>query len=124
MTITTMDNYHQLNKYEVVEAIPPRFFVWNIGDNMGRDDYIPLCERKYPWAKPEDMEYYHINPYTLKAIRLPAEEVAILRKAATYGSISKEKALNISRRKVENDWDALVVGYAKKALPIFERITM
>lgn len=30
--------------FEIVEKIPVRFFVWNIGENMGTHEYIPVCE--------------------------------------------------------------------------------
>lgn len=29
--------------FEIVEKIPACFFVWNIGENMGTDEYIPIC---------------------------------------------------------------------------------
>ena len=30
--------------FEIVEKIPKNYFVWNIGENMGTDEYIPICE--------------------------------------------------------------------------------
>ena len=50
--------------FELVESVPKKYFIWNIGQNM-EDGYLPLCE----WLHPEDPEDYSINPNTLKAIR-------------------------------------------------------
>lgn len=61
--------------FEVVEKIPAGFFVWNIGENMGTDEYIPICEDLHP----EDKDNYEINTRTLKAIRLSLEDVEALR---------------------------------------------
>lgn len=45
-TITTGTFYP--HTFEIVEKIPSGFFIWNIGENMKRDDYIPLCEKNAP----------------------------------------------------------------------------
>lgn len=77
--------------------MPRNFFVWNIGENMGTDEYIPICEDLHP----EDKDNCEINTSTLKAIRLNAEEVKALREAAHVGVVSKktaEKALKSKRR--------------------------
>lgn len=106
--------------YEVVNKIPEGFFVWNIGDNMGTDEYIPIAEDLHP----EDKEDYSINPYTVKAIKLDPKEVLLLRDAANYGVNdykTAKKAMNrknpkgfITRRKKE---------LAEKTISIFERIS-
>lgn len=46
------------NTFEIVGKIPVGFFVWNIGDNMGTHEYIPVCQDLHP----EDKK-------TLKSIR-------------------------------------------------------
>lgn len=68
-TITTTDTFGKCSTYEVVNKIPYGFFVWNIGENMGTDEYIPICEDLHP----EDKDNYEINPNTLKAIKLSVE---------------------------------------------------
>ena len=45
------------------------FFVWNIGENMGTHEYIPVCEDLHP----EDKDDYNINPATLKAVKVSPE---------------------------------------------------
>lgn len=105
--------------YKIVDKIPFNFYVWNIGENMGNDEYIPLCQDLHPGIKGD----YSINPDTLRAIKLPKEEVKLLREAAGWGVVSlkeAEKALKSKRhsytaeRKREN---------ARKTIDIFERIT-
>ena len=39
------------NVFKIVEKIPSGFYVWNIGENMGSDEYIPLCQDLYPEIK-------------------------------------------------------------------------
>lgn len=105
--------------FEIVEKIPPRFFVWNIGENMGHPEYIPLCEDLHPG----DRDNYEINPRTLKAIKLPAVEVQLLRAAAGWGVNSKkeaEKALKSTRKGYTSDKKRY---HAEKTIDIFNRIT-
>ena len=105
--------------FEIVEKIPDGFFVWNIGDNMGLDEYIPICEDLHP----EDKDNYEINPNTLKAIKLSAEEVKALRKAASWGVYSMataEKALKSKRTGYSADRKRKA---ATATIDIFKRIT-
>lgn len=105
--------------FEIVEKIPSGFFVWNIGENMGTDEYIPICEDLHP----EDKDNYEINPNTVKAIKLSVEEVKALREAASVGINSKktaERALNSKRR---GYWSDRKRAEAEKTIDIFKRIT-
>ena len=65
--------------FEIVEKIPAGFFVWNIGDNMGLDEYIPICKDLHPG----DKDNFEIDTASLKAIKLPINEVKALRQAAS-----------------------------------------
>lgn len=56
--------------FEIVEKIPPHFFVWNIGENMGTHEYIPICEDLHP----EDKKDYQVNLSTLKAVKVTPDE--------------------------------------------------
>lgn len=67
--------------FEIVEKIPTGFFVWNIGENMGTHEYIPVCEDLHP----EDKEDYHVNLSTLKAVKVAPNEWEKLYKAASWG---------------------------------------
>lgn len=117
--IITSETLWTTHIYKIVDKIPFNFYVWNIGKNMGSDEYIPLCQDLHPRIKDD----YSINPDTLRAIKLPKEEVKLLREAAGWGVNSLEtarKALKSRRRgciaekKREN---------ARKTIDIFERIT-
>ena len=87
----------EIDVFEIVEKIPVGFFVWNIGENMGTHEYIPVCEDLHP----EDKDDYSINPATLKAVRVSPEEWEKLNKAGAWGVGNlkqAEKALKSKRR--------------------------
>ena len=105
--------------FEIVEKIPSGFYVWNIGENMGSDEYIPLAQD----LKPNDKENFEINLYTLKAIKLSVEDVKLLRAAAGWGVNSKataERALKIKRKGYTSNKKRF---HAEKTIDIFNRIT-
>ena len=105
--------------FEVVEKIPTGFFVWNIGENMGTDEYIPICEDLHP----EDKDNYEINTRTLKAIRLSLEDVEALREAAHAGIVSKKTAENALKSKRRGYWSDRKREQAAKTIDIFNKIT-
>lgn len=118
-TITTKDTFGKIQTYEVVGKIPAGFFVWNIGENMGDDEYIPICEDLHP----EDKDNYEINPNTVKAIKLSVEEVKALRKAAHIGIVSKKTAEKALKSKRRGYWSDRKREEAEKTIEIFKRIT-
>ena len=118
-TITTKDTFGKSSSYEVVEKIPSGFFVWNIGENMGDDEYIPICEDLHP----EDKDNYEINQNTVKAIKLSVEEVKALRKAAHAGIVSKKTAEKALKSKRRGYWSDRKREQAEKTIDIFKRIT-
>ena len=105
--------------FEVVDKIPLGFYIWNIGENMGSDEWIPLAQD----LKPGDKENFEINLHTLKAIRLNPEEVQILQKAAAVGVNSlkvAEKALKSKRR---GYWSDRKRKAAEMTIDIYRKIT-
>ena len=112
------DNWGRDKVYEVVDRIPKGFMVWNIGDNMEFDGYLPLCE----WTNPEDKNNYNINRDTLKAIKLDNDSLKILKKAAGFGINNLE---NTKKRIAEGVYvfGGIERDLANKALPIFEKIS-
>lgn len=105
--------------FEIVEKIPTGFYVWNIGENMGSDEYIPIRQDLHP----EDKENFEINTSTLKAIKLSPEEVNALRHAASCGVNNKaaaEKALKSKRTSYNADRKRKA---ATATIEIFNRIT-
>ena len=80
--------------FEIVEKIPAGFFVWNIGENMGTHEYIPVCEDLHP----EDKDNYEINTATLKAVKVAPDEWEKLNKAGdTYQANTGTKKERINR---------------------------
>ena len=116
ITSETMWNIH---KFQIVDKIPVGFYIWNIGENMGSDEWIPLAQD----LKPGDKENFEINPDTLKAIRLNPEEVQILRKAAGVGVNSLKTAEKALKRKRRGYWSDRKRKEAENTIEIFRRIT-
>ena len=105
--------------FEIVEKIPKSFFVWNIGENMGSDEYIPIATDLRPGVKDD----YRINPASLKAIKLNPEEVKALRKAAGYGINSKDTAEKALKSKRTGRMADRKRKEAEATIEIFNRIT-
>ena len=108
--------------FEIVERIPKNFFVWNIGENMGTDEYIPFAMR-LSYNKDDD-NYYCINTNNLKAIKLPVEEVQLLRKASHNGVSSLTEAEKALKSKRKGYWSDRKREWAEKTIDIFRKITI
>ena len=108
----------EIDVFEIVEKIPVGFFVWNIGENMGTHEYIPICEDLHP----EDKDDYSINPATLKAVRVSPEEWEKLNKAGAWGVGNlkqAEKAIKSKRHGYTSDRKRAA---AELTIEIFRRI--
>lgn len=116
ITAETIWNTH---KFQIVKKIPEGFFVWNIGENMGSDEYIPLAQD----LNPGDKENFEINPETLKAIRLNPEEVQILRKAAGIGVNNLKAAEKALKSKRRGYWSDRKRKAAEMTIDIFRKIS-
>ena len=104
--------------FEIVEKIPVGFFVWNIGENMGTHEYIPVCED----LRPEDKDNYEINTATLKAVKVAPDEWEKLNKATScgVGNLKQaEKALKSKRHGYTSDRKRAA---AELTIEIFRRI--
>lgn len=115
---TSQNNTHT---FLLVNKIPGNYIVWCIGANMGHDEYIPLAERMSNDKHSDD--YYSINTNTLKAIKLPVEEVQKLRNAAHWGISSladAQKAIKSKRTGYTADKKR---EHAQNTIDIFTRIT-
>ena len=122
--IYTESNLHEYKDiFEIVERIPKNFFVWNIGENMGSSEYIPLATQQYPNADKDDCKYYEINRKLLFAIKLPVEEVKLLREAARNGITSKVEAEKALKSKRKGYWSDRKRECAEKTIDIFNKIT-
>ena len=105
--------------YEIVSRIPANYFIWNIGENMGTCDYIPICKQLFPGTKKSDIMHYQIDADTLKAVPMNRNDVLILRKAAGKGIVSVKTA----RAAIKHGKNGTRVDLAKLALQILEPIT-
>ena len=105
--------------FEIVDKIPGNFYIWNIGENMGSDEWIPLAQD----LNPGDKENFEINPETLKAIRLNPEEVQILRKAASIGINSLKTAEKALKSKRRGYWSDRKRKAAEMTIDIFRKIS-
>lgn len=111
-------SFGRIDVFEIVGKIPTNFFIWNIGENMGTHDYIPLCE----YLHPEDAGDCSINVATLKAIKVTPDEWEALNKAAAWGVGNlkqAEKALKSKRRGYISDRKRAT---AELTIEIFRRI--
>ena len=113
------ESFGKVDVFEIVDKIPTGFFVWNIGDNMGHDEYIPVCQDFFS----KDTASSEIYTRTLKAIKLSLEEVKLLRKAAGYGVNSKETAEKALRCKRKGRLSDIKRFHAEKTIDIFNRIS-
>ena len=105
--------------FEITEKIPTGFFIWNIGENMGTHEYIPVCQ----YMNPGNKENFEINTDTLKAVKVTPEEWEKLNKAAAWGVgnlLQAEKALKSKR---SGYWSDRKRAEAEKTIDIFKRIT-
>ena len=116
---TTSNLCERQDVFEIVDKIPGNFYIWNIGENMGSDEWIPLAQD----LKPGDKENFEINPETLKAIRLNPEEVQILRKAAGIGVNNLKAAEKALKSKRRGYWSDRKRKAAEMSIDIFQKIS-
>ena len=116
---TTSNLCERQDVFEIVDKIPGNFYIWNIGENMGSDEWIPLAQD----LNPGDKENFEINPETLKAIRLNPEEVQILRKAAGIGVNNLKAAEKALKSKHRGYWSDRKRKAAEMTIDIFRKIS-
>ena len=116
---TTSNLCERQDVFEIVDKIPGNFYIWNISENMGSDEWIPLAQD----LKPGDKENFEINPETLKAIRLNPEEVQILRKAAGIGVNNLKAAEKALKSKRRGYWSDRKRKAAEMTIDIFRKIS-
>lgn len=111
MLISRGDGFPEY-RFKIVEHVPRAYIVWNIGDNLGNDDFIPFCQ-----TLPNS---YSINPYTLLAVKLPADDVQVLRKVAGRGDTNKSNIYKRIERHSKQDYPRELL---ERAAAILEAIT-
>lgn len=111
---TIKDKYG--NVFEIVDAVPEGFKVWNISKIDEAGEYLPLYEPLHPGDKND----YSVNTDTLKAIKLPAEMTARLTKAASLGVRTLEDAQKVLASKPRGNMGAIRLARASAAIKDFE----
>ena len=107
-----------MDVFEIVGKIPTNFFIWNIGENMGTHDYIPLCE----YLHPENVGDRSINAATLKAIKVTPDEWGALNKAAAWGVGNLKQAEKVLKSKHHGYISDRKRAAAELTIEIFRRI--
>ena len=51
----------RIDIFEIVEKIQAGFFVWNIGENMGSNEYIPLAQDLHPEDKEAEEKFKRLT---------------------------------------------------------------
>lgn len=105
---------YRTDVFEIVEKIPENYVVWNIGENMGTDKYIPICQLKTK---------YDVDLFSLKAVPVTSEEYKKLQNASSWGVSSlenAEKALKSKRRGYISDKKRTL---AASTIEIFRKIS-
>lgn len=96
------------NEYRIVNKVPRNYTVWNIGKHMGNDEYIPFC-RIIPHT-------FNVQLDALLAVKLPVDEVEILRKVAGVD----DTYLNVMEKRIHKprkyDYDVKTLIRAKEIL--------
>ena len=113
------ESFGKTDVFEIVGRIPVSYQIWNIGENMGTHDYIPLCESLHP----KDKDCYHINPATLKAIRVTPEEWEKLNKAAGYGVNNLQTAATALKSKRHGYMSDKKRALAELTIDIFMKLS-
>ena len=112
------DSCERIDTFEIVDKIPKGFFVWNIGENMGTHEYIPICEDLHP----ENKDSFSINITTLKAVKVSQEEWKKLDNAAAWGVVNLQQAEKALRSKRRGYISNKARAAAELTIDIFRRI--
>ena len=109
------ENDYRTDVFEIVEKIPANYVVWNIGENMGTDKYIPICQLKTK---------YDVDLFSLKAVPVTPEEYSKLQDASSWGVSSLENAEKALKSKRHGYISDKKRALAASAIEIFRKISV
>lgn len=116
-----MGNYivHQGHRFEVVNAVPVGYVIWNIGSHNMLPGYLPLCRLKHRQPFEGCME---IEPDTLKAV--PTQGAGVILDAIGGGQNTiKSMEAYIRRYSTSKNYATLrKVERMRRALPFMYQI--
>ena len=107
---------HNGHTFELVDAVPLGYSIWNIGENMV-DGYLPFCRLKQVQPFPGGRA---IETDTLKAIK--CEGAQIILAAVGYGPETPEEMERYIQKYSGNKNRAFEVERMKKALPFMRKL--
>lgn len=109
------ENDYRTDVFEIVEKIPANYVVWNIGENMGTDKYIPICQLKTK---------YDVDLFSLKAVPVTPEEYSKLQDASSWGVSSLENAEKALKSKRHGYISDKKRALAASTIEIFRKISV
>lgn len=107
---------HGGNTFELVDAVPWGYFIWNIGKNM-IDGYLPLCRLSSSQPFPGGRS---IETDTLKAIKIDGVQTILA--AIGWGSETPDEMETYIKKHSANNDHRMEVERMKKALPLMRQI--
>lgn len=108
-------NDYRTDVFEIVEKIPENYVIWNIGENMGTDKYIPICQLKTK---------YDVDLFSLKAVPVTSEEYSKLQDASSWGVSSLENAEKALKSKRHGYISDKKRALAASTIEIFQKISV
>ncbi len=119
-TITTKDTFGNVHTYTVIEKMPRNYIIWNIGENIGTHNYIPIAE----YLHPEDKKDFSIKEKSVKVIKVTEIEWVKLNNASSIGINNLTMAEKAIKSKRRGYWSDRKRNVAKETIEIFKRITL
>lgn len=96
------------NEYTVVDKVPNGYIIWNIGRHMGTPDYVPFVQLL--------SNTYSVIGDTMLAVKLPREEVKLLRDVAGRGNTDLNTMRKRINRPAKYDYPVAILKEAYKIL--------
>lgn len=118
-TFTHTDKYtHTTHTYEIVEAIPLGYAIWNIG-HCAPEGYLPLCRpaqnQPFPGGRRIEVE-------TLKAIKMEGAEIVLAALGHGQDTLPEMEQYVKRYRNSKTSWVQHRVELYRKAIPIMRKI--
>lgn len=118
METITHTVFGKTDTYEIVEAVPGGYMIWNIG-HCAPEGYLPLCRpAEYQrWSGSRD-----IDPDTLKAIKIDGAEDILAAIGHGQETLAEMEQYVKRYRNSKTDWVQHRVALYRKAIPIMRKI--
>ncbi len=119
ISITVEHQGFPTHTFQLVNEVPPGYFVWNIGSHNMPSGYLPLCRK----AQRIDAGEYEIDGDSLKAIHIEGAEKILDAIGGGQGTVkSMEHYIERYKNAQPGTWSYRQVRRMKEALPIMRKI--